>query len=115
MAEILDIQCGLDLADNDDDLYRELLKFYLTDNKFDVKELHSLIMKSKPEAASYIHRVKGASRQIGAKAASEQGQLIEDILREKATGNLAPLINDFCGIYEKTLSAVNAYLGTEQD
>lgn len=115
MAEILDTRCGLELADNDDELYRELLNFYLTDNKFDVKELHDLIMKSKPDAASYIHRVKGASRQIGAKAASAQGQLIEDILREKTEGNLAPLINDFCGIYEKTVKAVKAYLGIQED
>lgn len=115
MEEILDIQWGLNLADNDEQLYRTLLEFYLSDNKFDVKELHRLIMISKAEAASYFHRVKGASRQIGAKAASSQGQLIEDILREKATGNLAPLINVFCGIYEKTLKAVNAYLGTEEN
>lgn len=115
MEVLLDTQTGLDLVDNDKELYTSLLEFYLTDNKFDVKELHELIMKSKSEAASYIHRVKGASRQIGAKAASAQGQLIEDILREKTEGNLAPLINDFCGIYEKTVKAVKAYLGIQED
>lgn len=115
MEVLLDITTGLDLVDNDEELYRSLLEFYLTDNKFDVKELHGLIMKSKPEAASYIHRVKGASRQIGARAAAAQGQLIEDILREKAVGNLAPLINDFCGIYASTVNEVKKYLGIPQD
>lgn len=115
MSELLDINAGLDLTGNDEELYRELLKYYLTDNRFDVKELHELIMKSKPEAASYIHRVKGASRQICAKKVSEQGQLIEDILREKASGNLAPLINDFCAFYNQTVKEVKKYLGLPED
>lgn len=115
MEQILDYITGLELADNDKDLYCELLNFYLTDNHFDVKELEELIMKSSEEAARYIHRVKGASRQIGAKAASEQGQKIEDILRGKACGNLAPLINDFVGIYNSTVKEVKKYLGLQDE
>lgn len=110
MENILDINAGLDLVDNDKELYLDLLNFYLTENNFDVKTLENLIMKNEEEAASYIHRVKGASRQICAKAASEKGQEIEDILRKKKEGNLAPLINEFCRIYDATVKAVTLYI-----
>lgn len=115
MSKFLDINIGLDLSDNDEELYKSLLNFYLTENAFDVKELHSNIMKSKLEGASYIHRIKGASRQIGATVASEKAQKIEDILREKDCGNLAFLINEFCAIYNSTLKEINEYLGLKEN
>ncbi|MBQ0163293.1 MAG: Hpt domain-containing protein [Treponema sp.] len=110
MSEILNYEKGLDLADNDKELYTELLKLYSTEAKFDVKELNDLIMKSEEEAASYVHRAKGACRQIGAELASEKGQQIEDILRKKAEGNLAPLINEFVKLLDDTMKAVNREL-----
>lgn len=110
MSDILDIEKGLDLADNDKELYLELLKLYSTEAKFDVKELNDLIMKSEEEAASYVHRAKGACRQIAAVSAAAKGQEIEDILRKKAEGNLAPLINEFVKLLDETMKAVKKYL-----
>ncbi|MGN0739925.1 MAG: Hpt domain-containing protein [Treponema sp.] len=112
MSEILNTKAALDLADNDIDLYKELLQYYLSDNKFDVKYFTDLIVKSKQEAATYIHRIKGSSSQIGAELACETGQKIEDILKGKSDGNLPRLINDFCGIYIKTQNAVSGFLET---
>ena len=45
MREFIDIQAGLELTDNDEELYRELLSLYLSDTHFDVKELNDIIMK----------------------------------------------------------------------
>lgn len=115
MSEILNIEKGLDLADNDKELYVELLKLYSTEAKFDVKELNDLIMKSEEEAASYVHRAKGAARQIAGELAAAKGQEIEDILRKKAEGNLAPLINDFVKLLDETMKAVKKYLETAEN
>ena len=115
MSELLDRQAGLELTDNDEELYAELLSLYLSDTHFDVKELNEIIMKSKEEAAGYIHKVKGASRQIAAKKLAAKGQEIEDILRGKASGNLAPLINDFCDLYIKTKKEISSVLGQDQN
>lgn len=115
MREFIDIQAGLELTDNDEELYRELLSLYLSDTHFDVKELNDIIMKSSEEAAGYVHKVKGASRQIAAKPLAQKGQEIEDILRGKAQGNLAPLINDFCDLYIKTKKEVSSFLEEDQN
>lgn len=112
MSEILNTKAAIDFTDNDIDLYKELLQYYLSDNKFDVKYFTDLIVKSKQEAATYIHRIKGSSSQIGAELVCKKGQEIEDILKDKADGNLPRLINDFCEIYIKTQNAVNNFLET---
>ena len=115
MAEILITKYGLDLVDGDKELYRELLGYYINDNLFDVKEFEDAVMKSNTDGASYIHRIKGASRQIAAEQVSAKGQEIEDILRGKAQGNLAPLLNEFVELYQKTLGAVKAWLSQTED
>lgn len=109
MNMILNYKNGLDLTDNDEDLYNELLSLYLTETIFDVKILDDLILKSKEEAASYIHKIKGSSRQIGAELLAEKGQQIEDILRNKAQGSLPLLINEFCKLYTDTRNEIINY------
>ena len=37
MSEILNTKAAIDFTDNDIDLYKDLLQYYLSDNKFDVK------------------------------------------------------------------------------
>lgn len=115
MTEILNTKYGLELVDGDKDLYKELLGYYISDNLFDVKEFEDAVMKSNTDGASYIHRIKGASRQIAAECVAAKGQEIEDILRGKAQGNIAPLLNDFVELYQKTLGAVKAYLAQTED
>ncbi|MBP5403170.1 MAG: Hpt domain-containing protein [Treponema sp.] len=113
MNELLDTKTGIDLTDGDTDLYKELLNYFVSDTEFDVKKLNDLILESKEQAAGYVHKVKGAARQIAAAPLAAKGQEIEDILRGKAEGNLAPLINGFCALYKDTLKTVNAYLKSE--
>lgn len=106
--EYLDVTEGLELTAGDKELYIELLDSYLTENKFDRAELNVLIESGKKaEAANYVHRIKGASRQIGAQKVSSILQEIEDILREKKSGDHETLIDDFVKAYKNTTEEIN--------
>ena len=109
MKQILNYLKGIELTDNDKELYYELLNLYLTETKFDVKFLNELILKSKEEAASYIHRIKGASRQIAAEKLALKGQQLEDVLKNKTNESLPLLINDFCKIYNDTINEIKKH------
>ncbi|MCQ2611239.1 MAG: Hpt domain-containing protein [Treponema sp.] len=111
MSELLlDAQTGLDLVDNDMELYKILLNGFLTDNSFDIEYLQDLYNKNKlDECASYVHRVKGSARQIAAKFLAQKGQELEDLFRKK-NGPLTQFpqqqAKDFADAYEKTKPAV---------
>lgn len=102
MSEFLNTANALELADNDADLYKELLQLYENETQFDAEYFSHLILTSKEDAAHYIHRIKGASAQIGAERLHDAGQEIEDILREKKDGNLPALIKNFSALYDGT-------------
>ena len=80
----MDTEQGLAFVDGDKDLYKILLDAYLEENTLEEKPLLELIEKNELEAAAKIvHKAKGASYQIGAKAIGDAGQELESALRGK--------------------------------
>lgn len=114
-TSIFDSNKGLGFVDNDMSLYNELLDSYLTDNKFDFDYFKSLIQKDNLKAASYIHRIKGASVQIGADKFYEIGQNLEDVLKDKKTGDLQKLATDAISCYKLTIQAIINYQKLQQN
>lgn len=110
MSNLLDSKFGIELTGNDIDLYKELLQLFLDQTEFDVKKFEELFIKSKENSKSYIHRIKGAARQIGATTLAEKGQFIEDVLNQKQQGSLPYLLNEFCKTYESTIKEVKQFL-----
>ncbi len=89
---IFDIDFALEMLDGDKELLFVLLESFLSDTSFSVQTLQQFIREGKKsEAAAYVHAVKGAGRQLGAKRLSEVAQKLEDVLRGKDTGNIFDL------------------------
>lgn len=107
---ILNSENGLNLVDNDMELYKVLIDTFIADSKFSADELNSLVAKGEmKEAASYVHAVKGAGRQLGAERLAFVGQKLEDALRGKAEGDVAKLCEDVAREYEEALNAAKVF------
>lgn len=92
---LIDLQDALDRLDNDMSLYMILVDVFLQDTVFKdekLRELEATFRQSGSreslEAAQYIHRLKGAARQLGANPLAAEAQKLEDIFRNKNTGGL---------------------------
>ena len=106
MAEIFNKSSAMEMVGNDEELFSVLLQSF-ADVDFSPDTLSSLIKsRKKEEAASYVHRVKGAARQLALEKLAQSGQLLEDVLREKQTGNTDSLKEDFCLCYTESLAVI---------
>lgn len=96
------------MIDNDESLFAILLEGFLNDAQFDKARLTQLIKQKKfEEAASSVHRVKGAARQLCAQQLASKGQELEDILRGKTDGNAALKAKEFFSLYDKTCKVMS--------
>ncbi len=101
--EIFDLYTAFEMVDNDKDLLQILFDGFLKEAPFDEEHLFELIEKNEnEEAAHYVHRVKGAARQLAAKALAAKGQELEDIFRGKAQGDSTKTAQEFCTLYKET-------------
>ena len=106
MTEIFNKSSAMEMVGNDEELFSVLLQSF-ADVDFSPDTLSSLIKsEKKEEAASYVHRVKGAARQLALEKLAQSGQLLEDVLREKQTGNTDSLKEDFCRCYTESLAVI---------
>ena len=106
--KIYDKQSALELVDNDEDLLSILVDSFLNENKFEKPVLENLIASGKmAEAASYVHATKGAARQLCMEKLKSSGQALEDVLREKTSGDIPSLISQMFTDYEEAISAVS--------
>ena len=94
-SELINLQEALERLDNDMDLYMILVDAFLQDTVFQADKMRELEkdFRNSPsgeclEAAQYIHRVKGAARQLGANHLATEAQKLEDIFRGKEKGHL---------------------------
>lgn len=114
-SNLIDLREALDRLDNDMGLYMILVEAFLQDTAFKDEKLRELevafrksISKESLEGAQYIHRLKGAARQLGANPLATEAQKLEDIFRNKVkdyetpqdTTDLVELILD---LHKKTV------------
>ncbi len=103
MSKYINLDKGLDFTAGDRELFTELLESFLSENKFDKDAAFGLITAGRySEAATIIHRTKGAALQTGADILGKQGQVLEDILRNKTGGDVKKEFELFCRIYIAT-------------
>ena len=90
--QIFNTSKALELLDNDKDLLGVLVDSFLGE-EFSLEEVKRLVGSKKfLEAASYVHKTKGAARQLCMEKLCESGQNLEDCLRGKTEGNI-PLLS----------------------
>lgn len=106
MSEIFNKKIALEMVGNDSELLSILIQAFLS-VEFSPEKLNELVLSQKnEEAASYVHRVKGAARQLAMEKLAQIGQNLEDVLREKTTGEAQKLTNDFCECYSESLKTI---------
>lgn len=111
MKAVLSTEVGLDFVDGDRELYISLLETYIEDNQFDKKKLLDLVNAVKwEEAQARVHRLKGASAQIGAQRLANTTLLLERVLTGKEEGDAQELVRQTAAQFEETLSAIRAVL-----
>lgn len=99
---------ALQMIDEDAELLKILIDTFL-EIPFDKNHLQKLVQNKKDlEAASYVHAVKGAARQLAAEKLAHSGQELEDILRKKKDGDTNKLIELFTADYNKTFETLKA-------
>lgn len=110
MSAVFDRKAALKLVDNDEELLNILLETFL-ETEFSPEHLEELISSGKKsEAASYTHRVKGAGRQLAMQALASSGQELEDVLREKKSGDIKALTQVFYSDYLNALETIKKEL-----
>lgn len=116
-SELINLQEALERLDNDMGLYMILVDAFLQDTVFQAEKMRELerAFRDSPsgeclEAAQYIHRVKGAARQLGANPLAAEAQKLEDIFRGKAKGHLhepdmntEAIVEEVLALYLKTV------------
>lgn len=114
MSEIFNKKIALEMVGDDSELLSILVQAFLS-VEFSPEKLNELVLSKKnAEAASYVHRVKGAARQLAMEKLAQTGQKLEDVLREKNTGEvqkLQKLIDDFCECYAESLKTIQKEVG----
>ena len=110
---LIDMNEALERLDNDMSLYMILVDAFLTDKAFQPERLRKLENQFQCsgstellEAAQYIHRLKGAARQLSANPLAAEAQKLEDIFRGKAPSkakDTAALVENILLLYQQTL------------
>lgn len=102
--KIFDKKAALELLDKDEELLSVLIDSFLNENKFEKSVLENQIESGKTKAAaSYVHSIKGAARQLCMEKLKSSGQELEDVLRGKTTGDIPSLIEKMFTDYEEAL------------
>lgn len=114
---LIDMNEALERLDNDMSLYMILVDAFLEDKAFQPERLrelesqfHSNGSQEFLEAAQYIHRLKGAARQLSANPLAAEAQKLEDIFRGKVSAassgdhkDTALLVDRILELYQQTL------------
>ena len=108
--EILDVNEALELVAGEKELLNELLASYVNDRHFSLDELDRLKAENPENAAGYVHYFKGAARQLCAKKTAFSGQILEDILRKKSTGDYETAKKTFKADYEELCAFIKGLL-----
>lgn len=119
---LIDINEALERLDNDMSLYMILVDAFLEDKAFQpdkLRELESQFHRNESreflEAAQYIHRLKGAARQLSANPLAAEAQKLEDIFRGKVpagssgeANHTAMLVEHILDLYQQTLQELRS-------
>ena len=104
---------ALELLDGDEELLEILLDAFLA-TEFSEEKLYGFIdMRNYAEGAGYVHKVKGAARQLAMENLKNIGQVLEDFFRGKISDcgkDIKELAAEFADEYKKSCGDVKMFL-----
>ena len=107
---------ALELLDGDEELLEILLDAFL-ETEFSEEKLYGFIdSRSYAEGASYVHKVKGAARQLAMEKLKNIGQVLEDFFGGKNTEcgkDIKELAAEFADEYKESFREVKMFLSAK--
>ncbi len=111
MEQCLNLDSALEMLGGEKDLLKELMTAFINDEQLDENKLKSLENETDTiPAAVYVHYFKGAARQLGGEKFAAAGQMLEDVLRHKAEGDIPSLHKAVVENYTELLAALKTSL-----
>lgn len=105
--DILDRSAGLKNVGGDMELYRQVLNEYFKENQDTLDKLFLAIDEKRyADAAQIVHKVKGSSGSIGAKALYDLSIRLQKALKEENESEISLLHKKFSDALEKSLEEI---------
>lgn len=112
----LDSHTLAEFTDGDDMVRRELLQAFLVENETDVGELRSILVGENVAAiARSAHRIKGASRMIGAQSYADVTERIERAARAQNQTAIRECIEEFDREHARLVTYLRAEISDAQN
>jgi len=101
---MLDRQTGLMNMGGNEKLYNEVLKEYCNENQDTLERLDAAVRgKRYADAGQIVHKLKGSSGSLGAKALQDTAMELQKALEEGDEGRIAPLHDRFSKLFRELL------------
>jgi len=108
---VLDQSAGLKNVGNDPEIYQLVLNEYFKENKDTIDNLSLAINEKKYEdAAQIVHKVKGSSGSIGARALYDVSVILQRVLKEEKEDEIMPLQEKFSYLLQHLLEEIMEFL-----
>ncbi|MCJ8303782.1 response regulator [Shewanella sp.] len=106
---ILDLDAGLKITDHDEELYAELLEYFIESySDLDMSPIH----KTNNEVSKLLHELKGVASNIGATALAELSSTYE--IESKSVALSKQQISSITSLLNETNRKINQYLAPSQ-
>ncbi len=103
----LDQSAGLKNMGGNEEIYRQVLNEYLSENQYTLDKLSSAILEKRyADAAQIVHNVKGSTGSIGAKSLYEAAITLQKALNEEKEDEILLLLEKFSGLLRKLLEEI---------
>lgn len=113
---LIDMAEAMARLDDDKELYLILVDTFLNNGGFDAETMMEMVSEAKPDASNqmekaskYVHHMKGAAAQLGARRLAAQAQLLEDVLRGKQCGDKDALAETVAILYKETTTKLRLF------
>jgi len=112
---VLDQQMGLKNMGGSAELYSQVLQEYRSENRDTLDRLAAAVREKRyTEAAQIVHKIKGSSGSIGAKALQAAAASLQKALEEEQGEEIGPLYDSFTVLLKKLLTELDKFQETRE-
>lgn len=106
----IDIEKGLDLYDDDEDIYLQVLESYASNTPAVIEKLKAVSAETLSDYAAIVHGIKGTSANIGAETVREKAKQLETLAKAGDLNGVLAMNDDFIKIANQLLNDIKNWL-----
>ena len=106
----IDVQKGLELYDDDEDIYLTILHSYASNTPTILKKMHTVTADTLPDYAVVVHGVKGSSAAIGAEKTREDALKLEELAKAGDLAGVLALNETFLQHTDALVNGIQSWL-----